>query len=291
MLEFRKAKIEDKEKIENLLIPSGRPSLEYNFTTIFLWQELYENEFAIENEMLFIRSGKERKSYLFPCGFGDIDAAIDKLTDVPLNFHSLNKKQVEYLKKRYPDRFKFKENRDMQDYVYSAESLMSLTGKKLSSKRNHINRFISENPDWRYEKISKENLTEVRKMHEKWCELSDFDAKSGLLEETIAVKRAFDYFDELNLEGGLIRVKDEIVAFSIGDRLNESTFLVHIEKAYSHINGAYQIINREFVRNNCADYEFINREEDTGDEGLRKAKLSYKPILLIEKYNAKEIKK
>ncbi len=291
MLEFRKAKIEDKKEIERLLIQSGRHSLEYNFTTIFLWQEQYENEFAIEDDMLFMRSGRKQKSYLFPCGFGNIDAALDKLKDVPLNFHSLNKNQVEYLEKYYPDRFVFKENRDSEDYVYTAESLMNLTGKKLSSKRNHINKFILENPDWIYEKINTENLNEVRKMHENWYKLSDVYGRPGLLEETDAVKRAFDYFEELELEGGLIRAKGEVVAFSIGDRLNDKTFLVHIEKAYSSINGAYQIINREFVRNNCQEYEFINREDDTGDEGLRKAKLSYRPIQLVEKFSAKEIEK
>lgn len=289
MLSFKKAEIEDKNEIERLLLCSGCPSLEYNFTTIFLWQEQYESEFAIEDDVLYLRSGKKDMSYLFPCGTGDIDAALEKIVSDRSKFHSLSKEQAEYIEKKYPGKFTFEEKRDTEDYVYLAESLATLKGKKLSSKRNHINKFISENPDWSYEKIDSTNLEEVCKMHQKWCHLSDVEGRPGLLEETLAVKKALSNYDKLGLSGGLIRVNGEVVAFSMGDRLNEKTFLVHIEKALSSFSGAYQIINREFVKNECVGYEFINREDDTGDEGLRKAKLSYRPVKLAIKYSAKEV--
>ena len=102
------------------------------------------------------------------------------------------------------------------------------------------------------------------------------------------VKRSLEYYNELVLSGGLIRAGGRFVAFALGDKLNETTFLVHIEKAFAEITGAYQIINREFVLHNCMDYEFVNREDDTGDENLRKAKLSYRPWEIVKKFSAKE---
>lgn len=288
MSEFRKAKIEDKKEIDRILEKCPCRSLEYNFTTLFLWQDIFDMEFKIENDILFIRHGKDKKSYLFPCGTGDIDSAVSDLLKEDARFYSLSEDEVRYLEKKVPGRFSFNEHRNDGDYVYLRESLATLKGKKLSSKRNHINRFTSENPDWVYEEITTDNIPEVSKMHDEWCELVDNGSKLGLSDETKVVKKALEYYNELELSGGLIRANGKVVAFSLGDRLNDKTFLVHIEKAFAHITGAYQIINREFVIHNCMDFEFINREDDTGDESLRKAKLSYKPYEIVKKFSAKE---
>ncbi len=289
MSEFKKARIEDKNEIEQILKNSPCPSLEYNFTTLFLWQDIFNMEFKIEDNILYIRSGIDKKSYLFPCGTGDLDSAVDSiLKEENIRFYSLSEENKAYLEKKAPGRFDFFERRNDGDYVYLRESLATLKGKKLSAKRNHINRFIAENPDWKYETITTQNIKEVEKMHGKWCEMVDDGSKHGLSEESCAVKKALKYYDDLELSGGLIRAKGDVVAFSLGDRLNDKTFLVHIEKAFANITGAYQIINREFVLNNCMDYEFVNREDDTGDESLRKAKLSYRPCEIVKKYEAKE---
>jgi len=289
MSEFKKARIEDKEAIDKILINCPCESLEYNFTTLFLWQDIYNMEYKIEDDILYMRHGTEKKSYLFPCGTGDIDGALENIMkEENIRFYSLSEENKAYIEKKAPGRFDFIERRDDGDYVYLRESLATLTGKKLSAKRNHINRFIAENPDWKYEQITAGNIEEVKKMHEKWCEIVDDGTKHGLSEEGCAVKKALKYYDELKLSGGLIRTGGEVVAFSLGDRLNDKTFLVHIEKAFADITGAYQIINREFVQNNCMDYEFVNREDDTGDESLRKAKLSYRPYEIVKKYVAKE---
>ncbi len=288
MLEFKKAEVNDKDDIERLLSATKKPSLEYNFTTFFIWAPIFGSEFAIEDDVLFIRSGGTVKNYFFPCGYGDIKKALLKIADEKIGFYSLTKEQAEILEEVFPERFEFWENRDGGDYVYSYDTLAELKGKKLSAKRNHINKFLAENHDWTYEKITTENLDEVKKMHKEWCSLFDMKKEKGLLEETVAVKCALDNFSELGLSGGLIRVKEKVCAFSVGDELNGDTFLVHIEKAYPEVSGAYQMINREFVRNNCKGYKLINREDDAGDLGLRRAKLSYRPEHIVEKYCAKE---
>jgi len=288
MSEFRKAKIEDKKEIDRILEKCPCRSLEYNFTTLFLWQDIFNMEFKIEDDILYIRHGINKHYYLFPCGEGNIESAVDKLLEEEVSFYSLSEEEVNYLEKRAPDRFIFKEHRNDGDYVYLRESLATLTGKKLSAKRNHINRFVTENPDWTYEEITTQNIAEVSEMHDEWCKIVDDGSKHGLSDETKVVKLALKYYNELELSGGLIRANGKVVAFSLGDRLNHKTFLVHIEKAFAHITGAYQIINREFVLHNCMDYEFVNREDDTGDESLRKAKLSYRPYEIVRKFSAKE---
>ncbi|MBQ7986275.1 MAG: DUF2156 domain-containing protein [Clostridia bacterium] len=289
MSEFKKARIEDKEAIDQILRNCPCSSLEYNFTTLFLWQDIYNIEYKIEDDILYMRNGQDKKSYLFPCGTGDLDKAVSNiLKEENIRFYSLSEENKAYLEEKAPGRFDFYERRNDGDYVYLRESLATLKGKKLSAKRNHINRFIAENPNWKYETITAQNIEEVKRMHEKWCRLVDDGTKHGLSEESCAVKKALKYYDDLKLSGGLIRANGEVVAFSLGDRLNSKTFLVHIEKAFADITGAYQIINREFVLNNCMDYEFVNREDDTGDESLRKAKLSYRPYEIVKKYEAKE---
>lgn len=293
MLNFKKAELTDRDAICRILEQSPCYSMEYNFTLLYIWQNQYNMEFAIEDDMLFIRSGHEKKAYLFPCGEKNPKRALEKLFEhcpEGITFYSLNSDQKQFLEKEYPDRFLFKEDRDAGDYVYLSENLANLKGKKLSSKRNHINRFEAEHSDWSYENITSENLLEVVKMHELWCKTQDMEERKGLKEESEAVKLALENFDELELIGGLIRTEGKVVAFSVGDRLNDNTFLVHIEKAFSNINGAYPIINREFVRHNCLDFKYVNREDDAADEGLRRAKLSYQPYEIIKKYVAKEIK-
>lgn len=293
MLKFKSIEIGDKEWVDEILSSSDCRSLEYNFTTMFIWQKVYNMKVASQDGMLFSSSGKNSTSFLFPVGKGDLEDAVKAIDDychsesIPMRFHSLSREQCELLEQIYPGRFRFIEKRDSGDYVYTSESLMSLKGKKLSSKRNHINRFEGNYPNWRYEEMNDSNLQEAMDMHKKWCMESGCEDEPGLLEESCAVRRAFQFFNELKLSGGILRANSEIAAFSMGDPLNQNTFLVHIEKAYTEIQGAYPMINKQFVLHNCQDYEFVNREDDTGDEGLRKAKLSYQPVEIIQKFDAK----
>jgi len=286
MLEFRKVELSNRTEFEKYLNMTEKRSMEYSFSTMFLWQDLYDMEFCIYEDTLYLRIGKNEKSYLFPIG-NNVDKAIETIAQENSGFYGLTKEQADYISAKFPKKYEISPNRDMGDYVYKTESLATLVGKKLSSKRNHINRFIAQYPNWKYEPITPENLDEVRQMHKVWCSLAK--DKEGLAEEEIMVKKAFDHFFSLNFSGGLIRVDSKVVAFTAGDKLSDSTFLVHIEKALAEYSGAYQMINREFVRNNCMDFEYINREEDTGDEGLRKAKLSYRPHMIVEKFTAKAV--
>lgn len=292
MADFREVKTEDKEWIEKIFENGCCPSLEYNFTTIFIWRKIYNTRVSSLQNGDFFTASVNNKSFLFPTGNGNIKNALDEIFDycnennISPSFYSLTKKNMNILENFYPDRFEYTLNRDGADYIYEQEKLSTLSGKKLASKRNHINSFVQTYENWRYEPITGQNMNEVFEMNKQWCKIAGCENESALKEEGCAVLEALNNFDELMLSGGLIRANGKVVAFSVGDKLNDDTFLVHIEKAFPDIRGAYPIINREFVIHNCENFKYINREDDTGDEGLRKAKLSYKPVEILEKWDA-----
>ena len=293
MNRLKPVELKDKGWIEPLLESGPRETLEYNFTTIFIWRSIYNFRAARIGGHLVLCSGAKKPSFLYPCGSGDIAPVLEEIISacrkegIPPAFHSVSPRARAEIEALYPGQFSFTPVRDAADYIYEAESLRTLKGKKLSSKRNHINRFVEAHPDWKYEPITRENIDEVYRMNLELCNLADCQNEPSLQEEACAVKQAFRHFFDLGLDGGLLRTGDGIVAFSMGDRLNDDTYLVHIEKAFASVQGAYPMINQQFVLHNCGGYQLIDREDDAGDAGLRKAKLSYRPAVLAEKVLAR----
>ncbi|MCL2069241.1 MAG: phosphatidylglycerol lysyltransferase domain-containing protein [Oscillospiraceae bacterium] len=296
MLDFKELTFADKAWMQPLLDMSSYRSEEYNFSFCYLWRKVFCYSAARMNDYLLIKSSRcdRPPSYLYPPGSGDITPVIEALRKdaaafcTPLMFHCVLADQKALLESLYPGKFEFLELPEYYDYVYDAQSLITLAGKKLHSKRNHINRFISENPGWGYEEITGENLPEVIEMSNRWLSERE-DESASLMQEARSVSSAIHDFFDLRLDGGLIRAGGRVVAFSMGDRLTHDTYLVHIEKALGNVNGAYAVINREFAAHFCNDYLYINREDASGQPGLIKAKQSYRPAFLVEKYAAKFI--
>ena len=291
-VQYKRIDLSDKGWMDELFAMGPRPSLEYSFTNSFVWRHVYRLRVARMGNRLLLLANPEDPTFMFPAGRGPIEPVIEQMArdagrvGVPLRFHALLAQDKAWLESAYPDRFEFEENRDGADYVYERERLATLKGKKLAAKRNHINRFLENCPDWRYEPLTSANREEARQMNIAWCEEARLRQMSDLNNEYCAVDQALRHFDALGLSGGLIRVKGEVIAFSIGDPLDEDTFLVHFEKAFADIQGAYPMINQQFVLHHCMDYTYVNREDDAGVAGLRKAKLSYDPHHLVDKYSA-----
>ena len=289
---YKAVTLEDKQWMDELFAMSERGSLEYNFTNTFVWRHIYKLRVARMGDRMLMLSDPENPTFLFPPGRGPLEPVMERLAQdarfagVPLKFHTVLADHRAWLEAAYPGRFVFEEYRNGADYIYERERLATLKGKKLSAKRNHINRFLENHPDWRYEPLSQGNIPEARQMNLAWCEEARKRQMSDLNGEYCAVEQALRHFDALGLSGGLIRTEGQVVAFSIGDPLSDDTFLVHFEKAFAEIQGAYPMINQQFVLHNCMEYTYVNREDDTGVEGLRKAKLSYDPHHLVEKYIA-----
>ena len=229
-------------------------------------------------------------AYAYPAGEPEaVKQALDRLMNYskekgyPFKLYNVTEENFEQLESFYPGRFTVEYDRDEADYVYEQEKLATLAGKKLHGKRNHINKFKSLYEDWDYESLSDGNVEECFQMALKWRNQNGCEEDAGKNAEMCVTLNALRLYQELGLQGGLIRVNGEVVAFCIGEPVCEDTFVVHVEKAFSDVEGAYPMINQQFVQHVCMDYRYVNREEDTGAEGLRKAKLSYRPVFLVDK--------
>lgn len=292
MLDFKNIKISDKVWIDELLKHSDFRGAEYCFTNLFIWDEVYHSKITRYKDFLLFTSGSgDTARYLFPPGKGDVKEAIELLEadaierNVKFVLIGLSAQTKTQLETMCPGKYDFTAERNSFDYIYESEKMVSLAGKKLQSKRNHLARF-RELPGWEYEDITEQNLQECINYSNAWCKLNGCGENLSLMLECCAVNKALAHYSELKLRGGLLRLDGKVIAYTVGELLNSDTVIVHIEKADSEIRGSYPMINREFAERLSEGYVYINREDDAGDEGLRRAKSSYNPVFMQEKYSA-----
>ncbi|MEG1945743.1 MAG: phosphatidylglycerol lysyltransferase domain-containing protein [Lachnospiraceae bacterium] len=295
---FKKIELQDKTLIEYYLAQKTYRSCELIFANVYLWSKKFPVEFAIVEDTLIFRSFVERDgvSITFPAGkMEQIHKAMDTMITwfenekQEMQMYLVQEQEFELLRLWYPGQFEIEYDRDAADYVYETEKLTTLAGKKLHGKRNHINKFKEIYPNWSYETLTTENVEDCFQMALKWREENQCEKDIEKRDEMCVTLNALRLLKELELQGGIIRVDGEVMAFCIGEALNPDTFVVHIEKAFAEIQGVYPMINQQFVAHEAQDYLYVNREDDAGLEGLRKAKLSYRPAFLVEKGMVKKI--
>ena len=255
--------------------------------TLYLWDKYYNLYIAEEDDFLFVRFTIEGKNqYLVPKGTGDIKLAIEKIAGEEKEsviFRFVTESEKELLERICGDKVTFYEKPDLHDYVYETEKLINLSGKKLHSKKNHVN-YFEKTFDYTYKRLeTEEELSECRELLLKWV---DDKTKNLNPIEHDAMEKMFDNFKLFDLTGAFIRVDGKIVAMTFGERLTDDTVLIQAEKASDDVRGAYPMINKLFLENEWKDTTFVNREEDMGIEGLRQAKESYGPIFKTIKYQA-----
>ncbi len=296
-LQFKLIELSDREWMEACFRAGHRGSLEYSFTNLFVWRKALNIHVARYEGYAIVMATPEQPSYVFPMGTGPLLPVLEVMQEdaasrgVPLRFNTLLEEDRLRLEALFPGQFDIREIRHAFDYVYESERMINLSGKKLSQKRNNINKFSKEYRDWDFEEITRANIDEVHEMSKAWAAMMDTGDDASLHDELGALEETFRHFEQLKMQGGLIRANGRIIAFSIGDPLTDDVYLIQFEKAYPNIPGAYQVINQQFAEHFAAAYKFVNREDDTGDEGLRKAKLSYDPIYLVAKYTAVQVEK
>ena len=300
MITFRAPEIEDRTWVEERFRASGNQGCEYSFTTLFLWSGAYRQQVAqMDGYALERLQGSLGPAYLFPAGSGPLEPVLAALEQdasdrgEPCRFVCLTPDQVQKLEELRPGGYQFTADRDGYDYLYKIDRLADLGGKKLHAKRNHINRFLERCPDWRIEEITMDNLAECAEMDLDWNRnyrsldtADEAEEEQTRLDERHAMSKAFAHYEALGLSGILLRAGGRVVAFTMGSPINRDTFDIHFEKAYSDIQGAYPMINREFarwIRSHFPQIRWLNREDDMGMEGLRKAKESYYPDHMVEK--------
>lgn len=285
MLEFKKIKISDIETIKKYTNTLGIFSCETSFVNLFVWQNVYKNMYAEKDGMLFIKSGADgNENFRLPFG-KDLKKGIELLREYIGEDPVLWMQQGERFSEIEPyisENYELSEKRNAFDYIYLQQDLANLSGKKYHSKRNHISSF-SKQHDWQYKEITNGNINDVLKCAEEWYKANAERYDKYMQCEHAGIEDILENMDILNVKGGAIYVDGKVVAFTLGSPINDLVFDVHIEKALPEYATAYTVINNEFAKT-LGDYKYINREDDMGLEGLRKAKLSYKPEILLKKY-------
>lgn len=285
MLEFHEPSLADARSFADVFLTAERNSCEYCFGNVFVWAGNFCSQVALHDGTVFYKGGSRSVTYLMPIG-GDTQRALFLLTEdirrnaKPFHFAALNESDLSF----FADEtlYCIRRTPDTDDFVYLAEDLCELGGKKYHAKRNHISRFTTDHPDWHYEKLTRAHLDACRQISDAW-----FMEKHGSFDhpEYDVVIKTLDHFEELQFEGGILFADGQPVAFTAGEQLTGDTFCTHLEKCAPDYRGAYPVINREFANQLRDRFTFINREDCAGDEGLRKAKMSYRPCSLTEKYS------
>lgn len=265
------------------------------FTGLYMWRKMGNTQWAMEDDIIYLCSEWHGKFSAFQplCAPEKIPQAITKVIELfkecgqSVKLVGLEKFFIEELAK-YPDAdFEISSDRNNSDYVYLAQDLINLSGRKFHGKKNHLNQFYKDYPTAEYLPITCEIIPQCREVLKNWYENHEDPDDIFVGQEKDAINEIFDNFDEFKLKGGAILLGGKIVAFTFGEQLNKDTAVIHVEKADPEIRGAYTAINQNFIANEWANMTYINREEDMGLDGLRQAKESYRPVKMVDKFSAK----
>jgi hypothetical protein len=290
MLDFSSVTICNRDEINRFFSQSTYRNCDFSFSNIFCWKHNYDTTFCIVDGFLFFRFFPSKKSpgYMMPLGDGDIKHALELLMQDAeerqdaFRLHAITPEMFACIEAVFPGRFVYQTIRDWSEYIYRSQDLITLKGKKLQSKRNHVNKF-KRTYSYEYLPVTKAIVPECLELYARWCRENGNCSEESLVKEKIATQTAFENFEPLGLRGGALRVEGEVVAYSYGQPLGADTFGVHAEKSLYEIEGGFSMINQQFIEHEGANFVYINREEDLGIDSLRQAKLSYQPIMLLEK--------
>ena len=292
MIPFAKLTLVQKDQYNAILFDSPTRGCEYSFANLCLWGR---QQAAFDHGcVLFFSHFYGKSVYPYPIGKGDKKAAIEAIIQdsrkrgIPCRITGMTNADREELEQLFPNLFHIRTERDSFDYVYDIHDLADLRGRKFQKKRNHVNRFRTEHPDYQVLPLNACNLAKPRLMVDDWYRIRmKEDPEGNYLLENIAMARAFQNYTALGMEGIALVDGDTVLAVTMGSRMSQDTFDIHFEKAREDVEGAYAAANCEFARYLRLKYpevQFLNREDDLGMEGLRKAKLSYQPHHMVEKH-------
>ena len=292
-LSFHQLTLSDREAVQAVTLNAGRRNCNYTFANLVGWQFWYYTEVCVLNDTVVLRYTHEGERAYMVCTAKDISKELlDALLDDAqgnLTIIGLEDSQASQL---YTLNFKLstkiEQIRNQYDYIYRRTDLAELHGSHLNAKRNHIHRFRAEHPDFEYRPLTPELFNECRRLTEIWHEEKEFS--ETIEAEHRAMETIFSNWDALGMIGGSIFIDGKMVAFTYGAAVTNDTIDICVEKADRRIEGAFAIINQQFAEHLPEQFVYLNREEDMGIPGLRQAKLSYHPEILLT-YNVVHITK
>ena len=290
MIPFQKLDPKIKAKYDAYLLHCGKRGCEYNFANLYLWGR--QRAAFLEDSLVFFSQYNQRSVYLFPLYRGEPKPVLDAIIHdahtrgIPCRLTGLSHDDCALLESLYPGQFRIHHDRDSFDYLYNIEDLATLKGKKFQKKRNHLNKFRQLHPAYRLEPITDENIPAITALLDTWYRTRlEADPTADFQMEQAAIYRALRHLQELDMEGLVLMDGDEILAMTLGSHLSNNTFDVQFEKAVDE--SAYVAMCNGFAAHLMEKYpslQLLNREDDLGIEGLRKSKLAYQPVELIEKH-------
>lgn len=306
MIKFRQLTTDDKDLVQSFTMHGDRQNCDLSIANLISWQFLYNTQVAVVDDYLVFRFYAGRHlAYMAPLpkpkmlsngtfGVEPCDECSVKVIRAmredsiamghPFLLLGVCNYMVDVIEDAFPEIFKIEPDRNYADYIYTREKLINLSGKKLQSKRNHINKFKKLYPNYEYRELTTDMIPQCLSLERQWRGMqTDTEQTESQTEELRSMTRAFHRWEALGLQGGTIWIDGKMVAFTYGAPINHSTFDVCVEKADTSYDGSFTIINQEFARHLPENFFYINREEDMGEEGLRFAKLSYQPDILLEK--------
>jgi uncharacterized protein len=295
IINFKCLTLEDKEVINKFVDKNSIESYEYLFSSLYMWRKLNSVKYAIVDDTLIIEKNEEGKGtfYAKPLNYKKEDLVNlieilkkrnENYTDRDYFFGDVDIEFINDLKKYTDYKIEIKEDIDDFEYVYKTEDLIELRGKKYHAKKNHVNTF-EKTYNYEIKAITNDNVVkDCLELLHRWHEEVLKTVDKEMCMEIDAIKDIFVELQYLNLESIAVYVGERLVGFSVGERVNDKLAVIHVERGELEYKGVYAFINRKFLMECFSDLEFVNRQEDTGNSGLRKAKKSYHPVKMVKKY-------
>lgn len=293
-MDFTDITLKDKPLFDKYLRMHDFQISELTFTNLFAWRYYYRFKYAeVDGLLCIIAMPEKSEPYAFiPIGELTRDAFEEVFQKITMYFkdkgwrpvfRKISESELVYFRDHVNSPEDIIYDRDNSDYIYSTADLINLKGKKYDGKRNHINKFKHRN-EFGYVPLDCSLVSECSRIMSDWCKSKNCDCKEGDYCERYANLEILNNFKYLECKGALINVNGRFEAFSVGELMNSDTAVIHIEKADTRIEGLYPYINQQFCEKEWYNSLFVNREQDLGIEGMRKAKLSYNPIRMVDKY-------
>ncbi len=285
---FRKLGKEDKPVFDTVFKEDPPQISEFTFTNLYSWRKVYDFEVSLYNGLILLSSSlRGKKRFFAPIGQGDKKQAIcEILLDSGVQFIRIEESIKHSFE--HDKNLVIIEDPDNADYLYKRQDLVLLRGAKYHSKRNLIRQFKSK---YTYEYIlfGQNDVRSCLDFEERWCTIKDCASQEGLSNERQVIHEMATYFNEFNFTAAGIKIKEQIWALACAEPLNSTTLVMHVLKADPNINGLYQVMMQEFLQRQAGSFEYVNLEQDLGIEGLRKSKLSYRPVKMVKKFSLSHI--
>lgn len=287
MLTYIPILLDDQAAYLKLLAQCPMEASDYSFVNLWAWADAYQLEWAWDGDLVWIRQRKPRFRNWAPVGLWsgvDWQSVLSQPEISETTFARVPETLLNAWQNALPGQVRYSEKRDDWDYIYDMLSLINLSGNRFHKKKNLVKQF-QKRYNYTFAPLTAESVEAVLKMQKDWCEWRDCESMLTLSAENRAIRRILTCWDRLStISGGVLYVDERLAAYTVGEVFSPNMLIIHFEKGDPSFKGVYQAVNQYYLASRPQVASYVNREQDLGDPGLRKSKLSYHPEYFIKKY-------